>query len=405
VRETFYYESRSFEVVTEGDETREKSYINDHFIHTKVTNSAGTSEEGRYLLRDHLNSLESTTDENGAIVHRVGFDSHGRNVDTNGDLLSDTELSAQTLAITTNGFTGHESLIDSGLIHMNGRVYDPVAGRFLNTDPYVQFPHYSQAYNRYSYVLNNPLSYTDPSGEFLPLIWVGVTLAYKAYSAVESASATVDDFKTLASDTASSSEKALSAVSLASNLLGVGTVQRKINGVFKSVNQKKANKKRNNRSNNKAEKPGSSGSDSATEKSGGNKEKSTSDGGEPPGGRGKGSGGGDSSDGAKGGTETVQRAMSRAELGAIQKSGTLSRGGRLGDHHVSDAVNSSANRARQRLALPQTPEVRATLEVPRGVFSSPSKVKSANRMPGGGLERTAPGNLDIPAKIIRTNDL
>jgi len=111
------------------------------------------------------------------------------------------------------------------------------------------------------------------------------------------------------------------------------------------------------------------------------------------------------SNASKGGAETVQRAMSRAELEAIQNSGTLSRGGRLGDHHVSDAVNSSANRARQRLALPQTPEVRATLEVPKGVFSSPSKVKPANSMPGGGLERTAPGNLNIPAKIKRVDDL
>ena len=49
----------------------------------------------------------------------------------------------------------------------------------------------------------------------------------------------------------------------------------------------------------------------------------------------------------KGGTETVQRAMSRAELESIKKSGILSRGGRSGDHFVSDAVNSNANRARQ----------------------------------------------------------
>ena len=54
-----------------------------------------------------------------------------------------------------------------GLIHMNGRVYDPTLGRFLSADPTMQFPKNMQNYNRYSYVLNNPLSYTDPSGFFL----------------------------------------------------------------------------------------------------------------------------------------------------------------------------------------------------------------------------------------------
>jgi hypothetical protein len=49
---------------------------------------------------------------------------------------------------------------------MNGRIYDPTLGRFLQADPFIQAPKNSQSYNRYSYVLNNPLSYTDPSGYF-----------------------------------------------------------------------------------------------------------------------------------------------------------------------------------------------------------------------------------------------
>jgi RHS repeat-associated protein len=62
------------------------------------------------------------------------------------------------------GYTGHEQLDDSGLIHMNGRIYDPELGRMLSPDPYVQVPEYSQNFNRYSYVLNNPLNKTDPTG-------------------------------------------------------------------------------------------------------------------------------------------------------------------------------------------------------------------------------------------------
>ena len=49
---------------------------------------------------------------------------------------------------------------------MNGRIYDPTLGRFLQADPHIQAPKNSQSYNRYAYVLNNPLSYTDPSGYF-----------------------------------------------------------------------------------------------------------------------------------------------------------------------------------------------------------------------------------------------
>ncbi|HJR68944.1 MAG TPA: RHS repeat-associated core domain-containing protein, partial [Gammaproteobacteria bacterium] len=47
-----------------------------------------------------------------------------------------------------------------GLVHMNGRIYDPKLGRVLSADPYVQFAGDAQSYNRYSYALNNPLAYT-----------------------------------------------------------------------------------------------------------------------------------------------------------------------------------------------------------------------------------------------------
>ena len=108
-------------------------------------------------------------------------------------------------------------------------------------------------------------------------------------------------------------------------------------------------------------------------------------------------------------TEIVQRAMSRAELQGIKNRGILSRGGRSGDHYVSDAVNSTANRARQRLALPVQPEVRVTLEVPKGVFSAPTKVQpytlpNGQVLPGGGMERIAPGNIDVPVRVISIFD-
>lgn len=107
------------------------------------------------------------------------------------------------------------------------------------------------------------------------------------------------------------------------------------------------------------------------------------------------------------GTEVVQRAMSRAELEATQSTGLL-RGGREGTHYVSDAVNSTAGRAQQRLALPNTPEVRVTLEVPGGTFSPPTRVQplelpGGRVLPGGGMERTATGQ--VPVRIIRVDGL
>jgi len=54
---------------------------------------------------------------------------------------------------------------------MNARLYDPALGRFLSPDPYVQAPDFSQNYNRYSYCLNNPFKYTDPSGLRLSRAW------------------------------------------------------------------------------------------------------------------------------------------------------------------------------------------------------------------------------------------
>ena len=70
---------------------------------------------------------------------------------------------------------------------MNGRIYDPNLGRFLSADPIIQAPYNSQSYNRYSYVMNNPLSMIDPSGySWLSKKWKSVKkFAKKNWSAVK----------------------------------------------------------------------------------------------------------------------------------------------------------------------------------------------------------------------------
>jgi RHS repeat-associated protein len=87
--------------------------------------------------------------------------------------------------VIDSGYTSHEHLFEVGLIHMNGRLYDPLLRRFLNADENIQYPHNTQNYNKYGYVLNNPLMFNDPSGEFIPLgvaILVGALIGAVSYT-------------------------------------------------------------------------------------------------------------------------------------------------------------------------------------------------------------------------------
>jgi RHS repeat-associated protein len=120
-----------------------------------------------YLHYDQLGSVDAITDDTGAVLQRMSYDAFGkrRNPTTWVDDLSSTDI-ASLKDYTDRGFTDQEQLDNVGLVHMNGRVYDPQIGRFISADPTVPDPMYSQAFNRYSYVYNSPLAYTDPSGFF-----------------------------------------------------------------------------------------------------------------------------------------------------------------------------------------------------------------------------------------------
>jgi len=114
----------------------------------------------RYFHKDHLGSIATITDAAGAVVERLSYDAWGKRRFPNGQ----DDPSGSIASQTTRGFTGHEQLADVGLIHMNGRVYDPMLGRFGTPDPMTEDPYNSQGWNRYTYVGNSPLNATDPSG-------------------------------------------------------------------------------------------------------------------------------------------------------------------------------------------------------------------------------------------------
>lgn len=75
-----------------------------------------------------------------------------------------TQNDARTLWIVNRGYTGHEHMDAFSIINMNGRVYDPLTAMFFSPDPFTQSAGDWKNYNRYSYCLNNPTRYIDPSG-------------------------------------------------------------------------------------------------------------------------------------------------------------------------------------------------------------------------------------------------
>lgn len=123
-----------------------------------------------YILRDYLGNITHIINEDGTLRQELSYDAWGRlrNPDTH-QLYA---VGKEPKLLLDRGYTGHEYLPWFGLINMNARLYDPVLGRFLSPDPYVQMPDFTQNFNRYSYCLNNPLKYVDKDGEFwfLPAI-------------------------------------------------------------------------------------------------------------------------------------------------------------------------------------------------------------------------------------------
>jgi RHS repeat-associated protein len=127
-----------------------------------VTRDAATTpqQKTRYLHVDNLGSVETVTDETGSkTAEKRSYDAFGAR--------RNPSWGAPPIAFaskTTRGFTGHEDDEELGLVNMKGRLYDPKVGRFLTGDPIVSHPGYGQSWHPYSYVLNNPLAFTDPSG-------------------------------------------------------------------------------------------------------------------------------------------------------------------------------------------------------------------------------------------------
>lgn len=183
VDELVRYYLGSYEVDAGTAGAKERLYIGgDAYTASAVYVKEGSAWSLYYLGRDYLGSITHIIQQNGTLKQELSYDPWGNLRNPVNQQIYAT--GAAPVLFLGRGFTGHEHLAMFGLINMNARLYDPLLGRFLSPDPYVQVPYLSQNFNRYTYAMNNPLRFTDASGEFIPLLIVAVVgfgIGYTSY--------------------------------------------------------------------------------------------------------------------------------------------------------------------------------------------------------------------------------
>ena len=179
----YYSADGSFEVIRNNSTGQEKHliYIGSTPYESNIVCLKDYSESAasyKFLHKDYLGSILAISDSGGTLLEERHFDAWGN-------------LTQGNMQLLDRGYTSHEHFAMVGTIHMNGRLYDPFLRRFLNADEHIQDMFNTQNYNKYGYVLNNPLMYNDPSGEFffgllaIPLIkaiFIGAAIGLAAYT-------------------------------------------------------------------------------------------------------------------------------------------------------------------------------------------------------------------------------
>ncbi len=157
---------RKFDTFDTTLEERFRLYAGDRQI-GEIVRKDGT-DKTLYFHTDHLGSTDTISDSTGAATTQH-FEPFG------------APIAPPNPEITRVGFTGQDQDVDLGFTDMKGRMYDPLAGRFASADPVMQAPFWSQGLNSYSYVFNDPINNTDPSGFESAAAW----LASAAFTAVD----------------------------------------------------------------------------------------------------------------------------------------------------------------------------------------------------------------------------
>lgn len=188
----YYSEDGSYEIVRNNQTGQEKHILylggspyESNIVYLKDFNESAGSY--KFLHKDYLGSILAISDETGNAVEQRHYDAWGNfthlKVGTQPMILGIqqvTEYLANNNLLLDRGYTSHEHFSEVGLIHMNGRLYDPLLRRFLNADENIQDMYNTQNYNKYGYVMNNPLMYNDASGELWELAALGIAAAIGA---------------------------------------------------------------------------------------------------------------------------------------------------------------------------------------------------------------------------------
>lgn len=161
---TRYYLGNVYEIDNKVGETKEKLYFGGSYYDAyAVYVKQGGAWQLNYICRDYLGSITHITNNTGTLLAEYSYDAWGRlRNPVNQSVYAPESVPDLLLG---RGYTGHEHLAVFGLVNMNARLYDPILGRFLSPDPYVQLPDNLQGFNRYTYGMNNPLCYVDENGE------------------------------------------------------------------------------------------------------------------------------------------------------------------------------------------------------------------------------------------------
>lgn len=158
-----------------------------------VRTSTGLALHRYAVYTDHLGSIVALTERVNNVVTVVAeqnFDAWGR--PRNPYNWQFGLMPVQPLWLY-RGYTGHEHVEPFALINMNGRMYDPVNGRMLSVDNNVSVAGGTQGFNRYSYALNNPLRYNDPSGEWIVAALAIAAVMTSSYMSAHDAGASTGD--------------------------------------------------------------------------------------------------------------------------------------------------------------------------------------------------------------------
>ncbi len=160
LKKTMYYSGNYEKEVPASGSVKEFDYIYTPEGLSAIAIKTNGTRSFYYTHTDHLGSIRVVTTATKSVQTRYYYDSWGKQTLYSG------------ASITNRGYIGEEHLNDFGLINLNARMYDPVLGRFMGVDPYIQEPDFTQSHNRYSYGMNNPMSYVDPGGENPLLLFI-----------------------------------------------------------------------------------------------------------------------------------------------------------------------------------------------------------------------------------------